>query len=176
MKSKDTASDSGRCDFGESITADNTDDFGTVGGFFMRSIQTNPMIFMSDRLSVAFSFSRRGALTHHLQSRRWYPSRWSGSCALHELSSDSSPEGAGNAASGIACAVGSMFCFIIKTVVSVLETTRRLPAKTCHRQLLRSYGYRFFCDTHFLFAKKKQKQKRKDGEDKWRSTTWKRKL
>ena len=32
----------------------------------MRSIQTNPMIFMSDRLSVAFSFSRRGALTHHL--------------------------------------------------------------------------------------------------------------
>ena len=26
----------------------------------MRSIQTNPMIFMSDRLSVAFSFSRRG--------------------------------------------------------------------------------------------------------------------
>ena len=52
----------------------------------MRSIQTNPMIFMSDRLSVAFSFSRRGALTHHLQSRRWYPSRWSGSCAPHELS------------------------------------------------------------------------------------------
>ena len=32
----------------------------------MRSIQTNPMIFMSDRLSVAFSFSRKGALTHHL--------------------------------------------------------------------------------------------------------------
>lgn len=31
----------------------------------MRSIQTNPMIFMSDQLSVAFSFSRRGALTHH---------------------------------------------------------------------------------------------------------------
>ena len=55
------------------FTADNTDDFGTVGGFFMRSIQTNPMIFMSDRLSVAFSFSRRGALTHHLQSMRWYP-------------------------------------------------------------------------------------------------------
>ena len=25
-------------------------------------------------------------------------------------------------------AVGYMFCFIIKTVVSVLETTRRLPA------------------------------------------------
>jgi len=29
------------------------------------------------------------------------------------------------------------------------------------------------CDTHFLFAKKKQKQGRKDGENEWRSTTWK---
>ena len=28
-------------------------------------------------------------------------------------------------------------------------------------------------DGHFLFAKKKQKQDRKDGEDEWRSTTWK---
>ena len=24
----------------------------------------------------------KGALTHHLQNRRWYPSLWSGSCAL----------------------------------------------------------------------------------------------
>ena len=28
-------------------------------------------------------------------------------------------------------------------------------------------------DGHFLFAKKKQKQGRKDGKDEWRSTTWK---
>lgn len=33
-----------------------------------------------------FSFSPKGALTHHLQNRRWYPSLRSGSCALHELS------------------------------------------------------------------------------------------
>ncbi len=32
--------------------------------------------------------------------------------------------------------------------------SRRLPAKICHRQFYRSYGYRFFCDTRFLFAKK----------------------
>ena len=32
----------------------------------MRSIQTNPMIFMSDRLSVAFSFSRRARRAHLL--------------------------------------------------------------------------------------------------------------
>lgn len=29
-----------------------------------------------------FSFFPKGALTHHLRSRRWYPSLWSGSCAL----------------------------------------------------------------------------------------------
>ena len=33
-----------------------------------------------------FFFFPKGALTHHLQSRRWYPSRWSGSCALHKAS------------------------------------------------------------------------------------------
>jgi len=66
---------------------------------------------------------------------------------------------------------GCLFCFIIKTAVSVLETTRRLPAKICHRQFCRSYGYRFLCDTHFLFAKKKQKQERKDGENEWRFIT-----
>lgn len=37
----------------------------------MRSIQTNPMIFMSDRLSVAFSFSRRAHLLTTLKGR-WY--------------------------------------------------------------------------------------------------------
>ena len=51
-----------------------------------------------------------------------------------------------------------MFCVVFKTVVSVLETTRRLPAKICHRQFYRSYGYRY-CNTHFLFTKKKQKTK-----------------
>ena len=31
----------------------------------------------------------------------------------------------------------------------------------------------FFPRSRFLFAKKKQKQERKDGENEWRSTTWK---
>ena len=47
-----------------------------------------------------FSFFRKGALPHHLQSRRWYPARWSGSCALHEVSFSRFSRGAGNAASG----------------------------------------------------------------------------
>ena len=50
---------------------------------------------------------------------------------------------------------------------------RQLPAKTCHRQLCRRYGYRCSGDTHFLFAKKKQK--RREGENEWQSTIWKQK-
>ena len=51
------------------------------------------------------------------------------------------------------------------------------PASEKHQpDVFHCYGYRFFCDTHFLFAKKKQKQKREDGENEWQSTTWKQKL
>ena len=127
----------------------------------MRSIQTNPMIFMSDRLSVAFSFSRRGALTHHLRSRRWYPFRWSGSCALHELSfRQFVKRGQAMSQANIPCAVGPIFCSISKTMRWHIATpSRRLPAKTCHWQFCRSYGYRILGDTHFLFSKEKQKER-----------------
>ena len=40
----------------------------------MRSIQTNTMIFMSDRLSIAFSFSRRAHLLTTPKGR-WYCQR-----------------------------------------------------------------------------------------------------
>lgn len=60
----------------------------------------------------------------------------------------------------IPCAVGSIFCTISKTMRWHIATpSRRLPAKTCHRQLLRNYGYRIFGDTHFLFSKEKQKER-----------------
>ena len=64
------------------------------------------------------------------------------------------------------------FC-VCEQGYNLYPTLRQLPAKICHRQFYRSYGYRS-CDTHFLFAKKKQKAEgRKDGENEWRSTTWK---
>ena len=91
---------SGRCDFRESITADNTDDFGTVGGFFMRSIQTNPMIFMSDRLSVAFSFSRRAHLLTTCKAGGGLLPSGQARALFTNCLSAISPEGAGNAASG----------------------------------------------------------------------------
>ena len=48
------------------------------------------------------------------------------------------------------------------------------PASEKHQpDVFHCYGSRFSCDTHFLFAKKKQKQGREDGENEWRSTTWK---
>ena len=47
------------------------------------------------------SFFPKGTLTHHLQSRRWYPSRWSDRALFPKRPPDTSPEGgAGNAASG----------------------------------------------------------------------------
>ena len=48
------------------------------------------------------------------------------------------------------------------------------PASEKHQpDVFHCYGYRS-CDTHFLFAKKKQKAEgRKDGENEWRFTTWK---
>jgi len=62
--------------------------------------------------------------------------------------------------------------YVCEQGYKLYPTLRQLPAKICHWQFYRSYGYRS-CDTHFLFAKKKQKQGRKDGENEWRSTTWK---
>ena len=50
------------------------------------------------------------------------------------------------------------FC-VCEQGYNLYPTLRQLPAKICHRQFCRSYGYRS-CDTHFLFAKKKQKQVR----------------
>ena len=49
------------------------------------------------------------------------------------------------------------------------------PASEKHQpDVFHCYGYRFFCETHFLFSKKKHKAEgRKDGENEWRSTTWK---
>lgn len=48
----------------------------------MGSIQDSSMMMERSGKPGRFSFSPKGALTHHLQSRRWYPSRWSGSCTL----------------------------------------------------------------------------------------------
>ena len=65
----------------------------------MRSIQTNPMIFMSDRLSVAFSFSRRAHLLTTCKAGDGIPPVGQARALLTNCLSDSSPERAGNVAS-----------------------------------------------------------------------------
>lgn len=141
----------------------------------MRSIQTNPMIFMSDRLSIAFSFSRRAHLLTTPKGR-WYclrqPCALRGGCG----SCGSRMDNATYLPSCCHCPRSyrnhSRFC-VCEQGYNLYPTLRQLPAKICHRQFYRSYGYRS-CDTQFLFAKKKQKAEgRKDGENEWRSTIWK---
>ncbi len=65
----------------------------------MRSIQTNTMIFMSDRLSVAFSFSRRAHLLTTCKAGGGIPPVGQARALLTNCLSDSSPERADNVAS-----------------------------------------------------------------------------
>ena len=125
--------------------------------------------------SIPFLLSRRAHLLTTPKGR-WYPLR--GSCALRG-GCGSCGSLMDNATSRLCCChcprsyrKHTRFC-VCEQGYKLYPTLRQLPAKICHRQFYRSYGYRS-CDTHFLFAKKKQKAKgRKDGENEWRSTTWK---
>ena len=135
----------------------------------MRSIQTNPMIFMSDRLSVAFSFSRRGALTHH-------PEGAVVSLPLVRLVRSSRTvfqtvlqRGQAMSQANIPCAVGSIFCTISKTMRWHIATpSRRLPAKTLPRtnpsDMFRSFyavmGIAFSATPISFFQKRNRKKGR----------------
>ena len=106
---------------------------------------------------------------------RWYPFRWSGSCALR---GDAAPAGAygqcHTSAELLSLSTQLALCsqqrlphfFVQQYVPTACEN---LPPAAFH-----SDGYRPG-DTHFLFAKKKQKRERRDGENEWRSIIWKQK-
>lgn len=79
----DTAADTRGCYFGESISAVSTNDFGTTGGFFMRDFGIDTMKFGRSGQPGRFSFSTRGrTYSPPAIGGRWYPSRWSESCAF----------------------------------------------------------------------------------------------
>ncbi len=123
--------------------------------------------------SVPFLLSRRAHLLTTPKGR-WYclrqPCALRGGCGFCGSLMD-------NATSLRSC------CHCPRSWQSVLTTPNTvasnygiLPTASEKHQpdVFHCYGYRFFCDTHFLFAKKKQKAEgRKDGENEWRSTTWK---
>ncbi len=106
------------------------------------------------------SFIPKGALTHHLQSKRWY------ACGIVR-----SPRGmrllrkpygqchiSGSMLS-LSTQSAKLFCYLQNKAIAKCAILCQLPAKTCHRQLYRRYG-RLYA-VHFLFAKKKQNTRAK---------------
>ena len=134
----------------------------------MRSIQTNPMIFMSDRLSVAFSFSRRAHLLTTHEVGGGIPPVGQARALFTNCLSDSSPEGAGNVASEHSLC--SRLYILHYQQNDEVAYCHPIPPPACENsaknksfgyvpQLLRSYVYRISGDTHFLFSKEKQKER-----------------
>ena len=75
---------------------------------------------------ASFVFIPKGALTHHLQSRRWYSSLRSGRALFTKHPPDASPEGADNAAAYLCrhCLCGwqtasALFAPSLQTVVLI---------------------------------------------------------
>ena len=136
----------------------------------MRSIQTNPMIFMSDRLSVAFSFSRRAHLLTTCKAGGGIPPVGRARALFTNCLSDSSPEGAGNVASEHSLCSRLYICSISKTKRRdlVIDNTANLPL-AAFTQLWVSHSRRH------PFSLFKRETERKDGEAKWQSIIWKQK-
>lgn len=127
----------------------------------MRSIQSSKVSWSVPDNRGASLFSRKGALTHHLRSKRWY------ACGIVR-----SPRGMrllrkpmDNATTlGRCCHRPRSYRKHNRRCDCVLgykqyPNLRQLPAKTCHRQFYRRYGR--LHAAHFLFAKKKQKSRAK---------------
>ena len=134
----------------------------------MRSIQTNTMIFMSDRLSVAFSFSRRAHLLTTCKAGGGIPPVGQARALLTNCLPDSSPERAGNVASEHSLC--SRLYILHYQQNDEVAYCHPIPPPACENsaknksfgyvpQLLRSYGYRISGDTQFLFSKEKQKER-----------------
>ncbi|WP_206671948.1 hypothetical protein [Holdemania massiliensis] len=107
----------------------------------MRSIQTNLMIFMSDRLSVAFSFSRRAHLFTTCKAGGGILPDGRTVRSSRSVRRTLLQRGQAMSQANIACADGSLFCSVSKTMWRhIAAPSRRLPAKTCHWQIYLSYG------------------------------------
>ena len=115
-------------------------------------------------------FIPKGALTHHLQSRRWYPSLQSGRALFTKHPQDASPEGQTmpqRFPAVIVCAAGRRLapCLPLRCKpLSSNGTTRHPPAKTCQRQLYRSYGRMLPRTVHFLLSRQKKQNRPLQGQ------------
>ena len=140
----------------------------------MGSIQSSTMILCALGNRSASFLSRRAHLLTTPKGR-WYFLRQP--CALRADAASAEalwtmPHHGGAAV--IVHADGSMFCFICTTRGWRFATP--IPPPACDNlppAVFRSYGYRS-CDTIFFLRKRNKNRKREDGENGWRSITWKR--
>ena len=126
------------------------------------------MIFMSDRLSVAFSFSRRAHLLTTCKAGGGIPPVGQARALFTKRLLAAFPEGAGNVASEHSLC--SRLYILQYQQNDDVVYCHPIPPPACENsaknksfgyvpQLLRSYGYRISGDTHFLFSKEKQKER-----------------
>ena len=140
----------------------------------MGSIQDSSMMMERSGKPGRFSFSPKGALTHHLQSRRWYPSRWSGSCAPHELSSRQFSR------EGRQCRKRT---FPVQSALYLLYQQNDevaychpISPPACENLPLAAFTQLWVSHSRrHPFSLFKRETERKDGEAKWQSIIWKQK-
>ena len=142
----------------------------------MRSIQTNPMIFMSDRLSVAFSFSRRAHLLTTCKAGGGIPPVGRARALLTNCLSDNSPEGAGNVASEHSLC--SRLYILHCQQNDGVAYCHPIPPPACENlpPAALSQIWAASCRPFSFYEKETKKQERKDGDNEWQSTIWKQKL
>lgn len=132
----------------------------------MRSIQSSKVSWSVPDNRGASLFSRKGALTHHLRSKRWY------ACGIVR-----SPRGMSlSAESDRQChSICGCCCHRLRDWANTVASTDAIfqpPAQTCHRQLCRRNG-QAFSPSIFSFTKEKQ-QKENEVNKQWQFTIWKR--
>ena len=140
----------------------------------MRSIQTNPMIFMSDRLPVAFSFSRRAHLLTTCKAGGGIPPFGQARALLTNCLSDSSPEWAGNVASEHSLC--SRLYILHYQQNDEVAYCHPIPPPACENLPPAAFTQLWVSPfRRHPFSHFKRETERKDGENKWQFIIWKQK-
>ena len=140
----------------------------------MRSIQTNPMIFMSDRLSVAFSFSRRAYLLTTCKAGGGIPPVGQAHALLTNCLPDSSPEGAGNVASEHSLC--SRLYILRYQQNDGVAYCHPIPPPACENLPPAAFTQLWVSPfRRHPFSHFKRETERKDGENTWQFIIWKQK-
>ena len=140
----------------------------------MRSIQTNSMIFMSDRLSVAFSFYRRAHLLTTCKAGGGIPPVGQARALLTNCLPDSSPEGAGSVASEHSLC--SRLYILHYQQNDEVAYCHPIPPPACENLPPTAFTQLWVSPKmRYPFSLFKRETERKDGKNKWQSIIWKQK-